>query len=50
MIGELGDILWYVAQVAKALDVSLQEVAERNLSKLAHRHTIGAIHGEGSER
>jgi NTP pyrophosphatase (non-canonical NTP hydrolase) len=31
---ELGDVLWYVAQLAGAIDYRLSVVAERNLEKL----------------
>ena len=38
---ELGDVLWYVANVARYLDVSLSEVAETNLNKLGSRKKRG---------
>src|SRR4029453_11299900 len=31
---ELGDVLWYIAQVATELDLSLDEIAEYNIAKL----------------
>lgn len=31
---DLGDLLWYVAALARTLDLSLDEVAEHNLSKI----------------
>jgi NTP pyrophosphatase (non-canonical NTP hydrolase) len=34
---ELGDVLWYVANLATKLDVGLDEVATRNLRKIAGR-------------
>ena len=40
-IEELGDVLWYAAEMAKALDVTLGEVMARNLEKLAKRHEGG---------
>ena len=32
---DLGDLLWYVAALARTLDLSLDDVAERNLVKIA---------------
>jgi NTP pyrophosphatase (non-canonical NTP hydrolase) len=34
---ELGDILWYVSNLASKFDLSLADIAERNLRKLAGR-------------
>ncbi|ADR35622.1 nucleoside triphosphate pyrophosphohydrolase family protein [Oceanithermus profundus] len=47
---ELGDVLWYLAQIATELDLSLREVAEANLEKLFDRLERGAIQGEGDHR
>ena len=47
---ELGDVLWYMAQIATELDLSLQEVAEANLEKLFSRLERGTIHGDGDYR
>lgn len=41
MIKECGDVLWYVSKIAHCLDVSLQEIAERNIEKLAKRYPEG---------
>ena len=48
--GELGDVLWYLAQVCTELDLSLDEVAESNLMKLFDRQARGAIRGDGDKR
>jgi NTP pyrophosphatase (non-canonical NTP hydrolase) len=48
--GELGDVLWYLAQVCTELDLSLDEVAEHNLKKLFDRLERGKISGEGDNR
>ena len=47
---ELGDVLWYVAAVAHDLDLPLDEVARRNLDKLADRAARGVIGGSGDVR
>ena len=38
---ELGDIAWYLAETATALDVSLEEVMARNIEKLKKRYPEG---------
>jgi NTP pyrophosphatase (non-canonical NTP hydrolase) len=47
---ELGDVLWYVAQVATELDLSLDEIAEYNIVKLYDRLERGKIKGDGDNR
>lgn len=47
---ELGDVLWYIAQLASELKLSLDEVAEKNLEKLAARLEHGKISGAGDNR
>lgn len=41
LIGELGDIAWYLAETAAALDVPLEEVLRRNIEKLQKRYPEG---------
>jgi NTP pyrophosphatase (non-canonical NTP hydrolase) len=48
--GELGDVLWYIAQLATELDLELEEIAEGNLAKLASRAQRGVIAGSGDRR
>lgn len=47
---ELGDVLWYIAAIARYLEVGLSEVAEGNIEKLESRHQRNLLHGEGDER
>ena len=47
---ELGDVLWYLAQVATELELSLDRVAVRNLEKLLDRQARGKIRGDGDDR
>lgn len=37
--GELGDVLWYVAEVAAIFDLTLEEVASHNIHKLEQRYS-----------
>jgi len=47
---ELGDVLWYIAQVCTELELSLDDVAESNLAKLLDRKARGKITGDGDNR
>src|SRR5262245_6974791 len=40
---ELGDVLWYISQVATELNLSLDEIAEANIAKLLDRQARGKI-------
>jgi NTP pyrophosphatase (non-canonical NTP hydrolase) len=50
LVAELGDVLWYVANMASDLGVSLDKVAIYNLNKLQSRKARGAIKGSGDNR
>ena len=41
LIKELGDVAWYLAETAYALDVSLEDVMKMNIEKLAARYPQG---------
>lgn len=47
MADELGDVLWYLADLASALGVSLDDVAARNVAKLRRRYPDGFVVGGG---
>ena len=47
---ELGDVLWYIAQVCTELDLNLDEVADANITKLYDRMERGRIKGDGDNR
>lgn len=49
-IKELGDVLWFVALIAKKAGVTLNTVAQLNLAKLADRAKRGVIVGNGDNR
>lgn len=41
MVKELGDVAWYLAETAYALDVDLETVLQKNLDKLWARYPEG---------
>jgi NTP pyrophosphatase (non-canonical NTP hydrolase) len=41
MVDELGDVLWYVSEIASCLGVTLEHVAEVNVEKLRKRYPNG---------
>jgi NTP pyrophosphatase (non-canonical NTP hydrolase) len=50
MAKELGDVLWYVAQLASELGLELEDIASENLEKLSSRQRRGVLSGSGDER
>jgi NTP pyrophosphatase (non-canonical NTP hydrolase) len=50
MAKELGDVLWYVSQLASELGLELEEIATANLEKLLSRQRRGVLSGSGDER
>jgi NTP pyrophosphatase (non-canonical NTP hydrolase) len=50
MSKELGDVLWYVAQLATELGLDLDEIAKQNLEKLFSRQARGVLSGSGDDR
>jgi len=47
---ELGDVLWYIANLATDLGLSLDVIAARNLDKLRDRERRDVIKGDGDDR
>ncbi len=47
---ELGDVLWYLSQLATELGLSLDEIASENLKKLFSRMERDKIQGDGDDR
>ena len=50
MMKELGDVLWYCANICEELGLSLDEVAEKNVEKLFSRQQRGVLTGSGDNR
>lgn len=50
IVSELGDVLWYLAQLASTLDVPMDVVAHENITKLFDRKARNAISGSGDSR
>ena len=47
---ELGDVLWYIANLCWETDIDLAQVARENYLKLQDRLTRNVIHGSGDNR
>jgi len=47
---EIGDCLWYIAALCRDLNVSMNDVARANLSKLEDRKKRGVLSGSGDNR
>ena len=50
MIKELGDVLWYVSQLAAWMGIELNEVARKNIEKLMLRYPNGFSKEASRER
>jgi len=47
---EMGDVLWYLAALSKELNINLNDIAEKNISKLSSRKERGVLNGSGDKR
>lgn len=47
---ELGDVMWYIAQLSTELGIKFSEVVKMNLEKLASREERNVLHGSGDNR
>ena len=50
IVKELGDILWYISEIANNMGLTLEYIASSNIEKLADRANRGVIHGSGDNR
>ena len=47
---ELGDVMWYVAAIARDLGLDLNTIAQLNIAKLQSRQDRHRLHGTGDNR
>lgn len=47
---ELGDVLWYLAQLATEADLELEAIAAANIEKLGSRQRRNMLQGSGDDR
>jgi NTP pyrophosphatase (non-canonical NTP hydrolase) len=47
---ELGDVLWYLSQLATSLGLSLEMIGSHNLVKLRSRQARNTLGGSGDQR
>lgn len=50
LMEEMGDCLWYLAAIASDIGTTLDDIAQRNLSKLSARKETGTLQGSGDQR
>ncbi|OQA70669.1 MAG: MazG nucleotide pyrophosphohydrolase domain protein [Parcubacteria group bacterium ADurb.Bin247] len=47
---ELGDVLWYLAQLSSELNLSLDDIAKMNIEKISSRKERNVLSGDGDNR
>ena len=50
LIKEIGDVAWYIAEIATALGVTLEDVLTRNIEKLKARYPDGFKYSDSLNR
>mgnify|MGYP001620062275 CR=1 len=50
IVKELGDVMWYISQLATEFGVNLSDVVKGNIEKLSSRQERGKLHGSGDNR
>ena len=50
LVKELGDVAWYIAEIATALGVTLEEVLAKNIEKLKARYPDGFKYSDSINR
>jgi len=50
LIKELGDNMWFISQICNSLGITIEEVLDKNYSKLTSRKSRGTIKGSGDDR
>ena len=49
-VGELGDVMWYIARLFDHYDLTQADVLHQNFLKLTDRKKRGVIKGDGDKR
>jgi NTP pyrophosphatase (non-canonical NTP hydrolase) len=47
---EMGDVLWYIAEICSELGIPMEDVMKMNIEKLSSRKERGVVHGDGDNR
>jgi len=47
---ELGDVLWYIANLCEEMDIDMSQAAAMNIAKLESRKERGTLKGSGDNR
>ena len=47
---EIGDVLWYLSQLARVLNIPFEETAQANITKILDRQARGVLKSTGDTR